>query len=135
MAAVPSRATAPDDRSGGLSVPGRRWGTLLLALAVILAVMSGSAAGTGSAGAQSAPGTVGRAGFAGHGSIGQAYVLGAPPGANLVLVNADGNRVGGGTVDRLGSLIIRGVSAGAGYSFRSTGCPDPAATAPFRVLS
>jgi hypothetical protein len=108
---------------------------LLAALAVTVAVMSASTAGTGWAGGPSVSGTPGRAGFAGHGSIGQAYVLGAPPGVSLVLVNGDGARVGGGTVDRLGSLIVRGVPAGPGYSFRTTGGAHPTATAPFRVLS
>ncbi len=76
-----------------------------------------------------------RAAFVGHGSIGQAYVLGATPGSNLVLINAEGARVGGGMVDRLGSLVVRNVPPGPGYTFRSSNGPPVVATAPFRVLS
>ena len=50
--------------------------------------------------------------FAGHGSIGEAYVLGAAPGSRLTVVNAEGTKVGGGVVDRLGSLIVRNLHPG-----------------------
>ncbi len=113
---------------------GRRSTTLLIGLtvAVALATVGPAEAGTAAGGSSTAPAP---AGFTGHGSIGQAYVLGAPPGTGLELVDAAGARVGGGTADRLGSLIVRDVPPGPGYRFRSVGGPRPTATAGFRVLS
>ncbi len=73
-------------------------------------------------------------GFRGHGSIDQAYVLGAPPGAHLTLVNGSGSKVGTGVVDSLGGLIIRNLTPGRGFRFEETG-PRPRQTAPFSVLS
>ncbi|HLN17147.1 MAG TPA: CocE/NonD family hydrolase [Acidimicrobiales bacterium] len=77
------------------------------------------------------PPTVSHTAFAGYGSVGQAYVLNAPAGASLALLRG-GHHVGGGKADRFGSLIVRGLPAGPGYSIRvmSTG----RSTAPFRVL-
>jgi predicted acyl esterase len=76
-----------------------------------------------------------RAAFTGHGSIDQAYLLGGAPGQRVVLADAAGTEVGSGHVDRLGSLIIRNVTPGAGYTFRSVSSDRVAGTAPFRVLS
>jgi predicted acyl esterase len=83
-----------------------------------------------------APAVTTRASFSGHGSIDSAYVLGAKPGERLVVADSSGQVVGSGVVDRLGSLVVRGLSPGTGYTFRSA---DPvgdrvAGTAPFRVL-
>ena len=75
----------------------------------------------------------GPAPFSGHGSIGQAYVVGATPGTKVALVNAEGRVVGKGTIDYLGALIIRAVRPGPGYTFRTVGHPRMT-TAPFRVL-
>jgi predicted acyl esterase len=72
--------------------------------------------------------------FAGHGSIGQAYLLGGTPGTAVVLANRNGKVVGKGTVDQLGALIIRNIDPGSGYVFRTTGHPR-LVSAPFRVLS
>ena len=76
----------------------------------------------------------GPAPFSGHGSIGQAYIVGAPPGTKVSLVNAHGRVVGKGTIDYLGALIIRDVTPGPGYTFRTVEHPR-LTTAPFRVLS
>ena len=76
----------------------------------------------------------GTAPFTGHGSIGQAYLLGGTPGTQVALVRPSGAVVGRGTVDSLGSLIIRNVNPGPGYSFRTTG-QFRLSTQPFRVLS
>ena len=51
--------------------------------------------------------------FQGHGSIGEAYALGATPGEHLTLVDGSGSNVGSGVVDSLGGIIIRNLSAGA----------------------
>jgi len=73
--------------------------------------------------------------FRGHGSIDEAYVVGAPPRAHLTLVDRAGTRVGSGVVDRLGSLIVRNLTPGSGFRFeRGTGA-NMRATAPFSVLS
>ncbi len=114
-------------------MPGRRWRTLLIGLSVAFALVTMGPAEVSSAGG-AVPASPAPATFTGHGSINQAYVLGAPPGTGLELIDAAGARVGGGTADRLGSLVVRNVTAGPGYRFRSTG-PHPTATTGFRVLS
>ena len=73
--------------------------------------------------------------FRGHGSIGQAYVTGAPPGVRLTVVTAAGATKGSGVVDRLGSLIVRNLTAGPGYRFEEGTGPGARRTAAFRVLS
>ncbi len=122
----------------------RRW-----VLVAAMALVAGSSVGrSGPAGASSptstpapattlaspAPTSVG-SGFGGHGSIDQAYLLGATPGATAVLVNGLDRPVGRGTVDAQGSLIIRDLTPGPGYAFRTTDGATTASTARFRVLS
>jgi predicted acyl esterase len=94
----------------------------------VLAVTSSVAFGAG-AGASPAP-----LPFRGHGSIGQAYATGAPPGVRLTVVTAAGATVGSGVVDRLGSLVVRNLTAGPGYRFEEGTGPDARRTAAFRVL-
>lgn len=53
----------------------------------------------------------------GHGSVYQAYLVDAQPGAPVSLVNGAGATVGRGTVDRLGSFLVRELAAGGGYRF------------------
>ncbi|MFT4126404.1 MAG: CocE/NonD family hydrolase [Gordonia sp. (in: high G+C Gram-positive bacteria)] len=53
----------------------------------------------------------------GAGSVTQAYLTGATPGAAVVLRNGAGARVGAGRVDRLGSFLVRELPPGAGYRF------------------
>ena len=73
--------------------------------------------------------------FQGHGSIGEAYVVGATPGERLTVVDPTGAVVGSGVVDRLGSLIVRNLAPGSGFRFvKGTGAAAPR-TAPFAVLS
>jgi predicted acyl esterase len=109
------------------------------AIAVLAAACSAGTAATGDhtgpGSGPTVPAATTRATFTGHGSIGQAYLLGGPPGASVVLVDAAGSRVGHGTVDRLGSLILRGVAAGPGYTFRTIRGTTVASTPPFRVLA
>jgi hypothetical protein len=76
-----------------------------------------------------------RASFHGHGSIDEAYVLGAPPKAHLALVNGAGTRVGSGVVDSLGSLVIRNLTPGSGFRFEQGSGSSRRATTPFSVLS
>jgi predicted acyl esterase len=74
--------------------------------------------------------------FAGHGSIDQAYVVGATHAAHLQLVSSSGQVVGSGVVDGLGSLIVYNAAPGSGYRFRETAGPNKGATtSPFQVLS
>ena len=49
------------------------------------------------------------------GSVNQVWVTGAPAGAHLVLVAADGSTRARGTADPQGALLFRHVAAGAGY--------------------
>ncbi|GAA3971432.1 CocE/NonD family hydrolase [Gordonia caeni] len=53
----------------------------------------------------------------GHGSVYQAYLTDAQPGAPVRLVDGAGATVGSGTVDRLGSFLVRDLRAGGGYRF------------------
>ncbi|MFM7270959.1 MAG: CocE/NonD family hydrolase [Actinomycetes bacterium] len=50
-----------------------------------------------------------------HGSVEQVYLVGASPGLKATLLDADGARVGRGTVDELGGLVFRDVDPGSGY--------------------
>ncbi len=104
--------------------PGGRWSGrgLVATAAVIVLGASLTACGGASAGAPSgpvAPTVTEHASYTGHGSIDKAYALGATPGTHLLLVDASGHVVGRGTADRLGSLIVRDVRPGPGYTFRS----------------
>ena len=73
--------------------------------------------------------------FQGHGSIGEAYVVGAPAGERLTLLDAAGVTVGSGVVDRLGSLIVRNLTPGTGFRFEERTGASTRRTAPFTVLS
>jgi hypothetical protein len=54
-----------------------------------------------------------------HGSIKQAYVLGAKKGQRVVLRDASGRTVAAGRADRFGSKIFRDIRPGRGYSVRA----------------
>ncbi|MGA2835898.1 MAG: CocE/NonD family hydrolase [Acidimicrobiales bacterium] len=94
-----------------------------------------TAGGSSDAAAATLPAPTAVAPFSGHGSIGQAYVAGATPGTSLVLADGAGHEVGSGRTDALGSLIVRNVAPGPGYTFRVDRDGVVAATPPFRVLS
>ena len=100
---------------------------VVLAVLVVAGVVFGVASATSS--------SLAPAPFGGHGSIGEAYVVGATPGEHLVVENAGGTTVGSGIVDRLGSLIVRNLTPGVGYRFEDTHQSPPRATAPFSVLA
>ncbi len=111
-----------------------RAATLVLAAAAVLSSCS-SAASSSESHAPMAPAVTGKATFTAHGSIGQAYVLGATPGAHMVLADPSGHVAGTETVDRLGGALIRDLSPGPGYTFREVVGKRVLGTAPFRVLS
>jgi uncharacterized protein len=95
--------------------------TRLVALSVLFAAATpiattATAGASGSTGA-AVPDVTAHAAFTAHGSIDQAYVLGASPGAHLVVVRS-GRAVGHGVADRYGSLIVRGLRPGSGYQVR-----------------
>ena len=119
---------------------GRRW----VLLATVTAVLAGTVvAWSGAAVASgvrhhlgtSVPAATAASTFTGHGSIDQAYLLGGVPGTTALLVDASGQRVGSGTVDPQGSLIVRDVTPGRGYRFRTVAGASVASTSRFRVLS
>ena len=82
---------------------------LIVALVAVLAVL---VEGLTAPSAGAAPKT-----GSGHGSVYQAYLVDAQPGADVQLVGPSGAVVGSGTIDRLGSFIVRELSAGGGYRF------------------
>jgi predicted acyl esterase len=87
------------------------------------------------AGAATVPEATTNAPFHGQGSIGQAYVVRAAPGLAVVLADASRHPVGHGTTDALGSLVIRNITPGPGYTFRARVGGTEVASTPFRVLS
>ena len=62
-------------------------------------------------------------------------MLGASPGERLLAVDASGHVAGSGVADRLGSLIVRGLAPGRGYTFRAVEQRKVFGTRAFRVLS
>jgi len=109
---------------------------MVVALCVVLGIATVTAVAVlARAGGTTRPAPAATAPFAGHGSIGQAYVVGTTPGLLLALADASGHQVGRGRTDGLGSLVIRNVTPGNGYTFRVTEGGKEAATAPFRVLA
>jgi hypothetical protein len=69
-----------------------------------------------------------------RGSVGQAYVLDARPGASLALLDARGQVVRRGRADRLGSRIFRGLAARRGYRVRIGTGTRARTTTSFNVL-
>jgi uncharacterized protein len=105
--------------------------TAVVIAAVCLIILGGC--GTSSKPALSV--TFGHAPFAGHGSIDEAYTIGAIPGAHLEVVDSSGNKVGSGVVDKLGGLIVANLTPGPGYRFETASGTKLLETAPFSVLS
>jgi uncharacterized protein len=101
---------------------------ICLALTPVLASASDAPSGTGAAGASTA--------LQGNGSVEEAWLTGADPGDQIVLmqggsaVPVSGNP---GLADSLGSLIIRNLTPGPGYSWMDTTTRQR--TAPFQVLA
>ncbi len=106
----------------------------LLALCLVSGLLAACSSSSGSA-SPKAPAVTAPAGFSGHGSIDQAYVLGATPGERLLVVDGSGHTTGSGVADRLGSLMVRNLSPGDGYTFRAVRGKEVLGTAPFRVQS
>jgi predicted acyl esterase len=110
---------------------------LLLAFALLTGACSSDDSGANGASPDSgtgleADGGGGDATFAVGGSIEQVWITDATEGDALTLLDADGAEVQTGTADRLGSLILRHVTPGDGYTVRG---PDGATSGAFRVLS
>ncbi len=104
--------------------------TAMAVLCIVLAAGCGTTAKTNGSGRSVVP-----APFEGHGSIDEAYVLGAKPGETWTVVNNAGRQVGSGVVDKLGALIVTDLTPGPGYRFEQTSGSKTEATAPFSVLS
>ncbi len=101
--------------------------------ATLVAVLAALLVAAPAASAATAPATTHRASFTARGSIGQAYVLGAPKGAKLLLVRK-GRVLATGRADRLGSRIFRALPAGGGYTVRRRTAHGVAGTRSFSVL-
>jgi predicted acyl esterase len=89
----------------------------------------------GASATTAAPAVTTEAAFEAHGSVEQAYVVGAEPGTELVLADADGQQVATGTADEMGSLIVRDLTPGEGYTFRSVDGDEVAGSDEFAVLA
>ena len=129
----PHRQSSP----WGVPVFSRRPFRVIASLCAVLcaAVVPMTVAPDAGAGTATVPAATTSAAFFGHGSIGQAYVTRAAPGLAVVLADASGHPVGHGTTDALGSLVIRNLTPGPGYTFRAQVGGTQVATTPFRVLS
>ena len=92
-----------------------------LAIVVSLAIVLSACSSSGSGSAHAAKLTkldlshAGSATFTAGGSVGQVYVTGAPAGASLQLVHADGSVIAHAPADAHGSLIFRSVPVASGY--------------------
>ncbi|MFZ0666428.1 MAG: CocE/NonD family hydrolase [Acidimicrobiales bacterium] len=106
--------------------------TLIAFSGVLMCVLCLSACGT-AAKSQAVSFTL--TSYAGHGSIDEAYAIGAPRGAHLAVVNAAGSQVGSGVVDKLGGIIVSNLNPGPGYRFRQSIGDKTYETKPFSVLS
>lgn len=87
--------------------------SVFTALVVVMAI-AGSSVFVGTASATTTPGR-------GAGSVTEAYLTGATPGARVTLRDGTGSQVGSGVVDRLGSLIVRDLTPGPGFHFDVNG--------------
>jgi predicted acyl esterase len=71
--------------------------------------------------------------FSAHGSVGQVYVTGLGPAAQMSLIDPGGRTVATKRADALGGLLFRGVRPGAGYRVRLS--QGRATSGPLTVLS
>ena len=116
----------------------RRGWLLAAALAFLAAGCSSASAGSTSPAPPTsgpvAPAITAPAPFTGHGSVLQAYALGATPGQHLALVDSAGRVTGSGTVGALGAVIVRDQVPGSGYTFRAADGSKELGSKPFAVL-
>ena len=117
------------DRSDELTRFSGRSGLAMIAVVIGLVLV---ASGCGTTPHQA---SLALATFAGHGSIEEAYVIGAPPGKRLNVLDASGKKVGSGVVDNLGGLIVTNLTPGPGFRFEYVSGGKTEATPPFSVLS
>lgn len=82
-----------------------------------------------------APKTNALATFVGHGSIGEAYEVGATPGTELILTDGSGRAIATGTADARGAMVVGNLAAGSGYRFLAVSGATVAATPVFGVLA
>lgn len=81
-----------------------------------------------------APEITTEAAFEAHGSVEEAYVVGADPGQEVVLADAEGREVATGAADEAGSLVVRNLEPGDGYTFRAVEGEEVAGSPALRVL-
>jgi hypothetical protein len=111
---------------------------LVVALTLLLTACTSDpepTAGADSTQASQAPEATAAATFTARGSVEQAYVTDAQPGQQLILADADGRQVAAGTADDYGSLVVRDLAPGEGYTFRAVDGDNVAGSEPFPVLA
>lgn len=115
----------------------RRSTVVVLCLAMLAAACSSSSDSKSSAtsAATSAPAITDPAPFTAHGSIDEAYVLGAEKGETLQLVDQKDRVIGRGKADAFGSLIFRELQPGDGYTVRAVSGKKVYGTDEFAVLN
>ncbi len=110
---------------------------LLAAAMGVAGCSSDSSEGSDPGGAEDAPTApeiTTDATFEAHGSVEEAYVVGAEPGQELVLADEGGREVATGTADEAGSLVVRNLEPGDGYTFRAVEGDEVAGSPELRVL-
>ena len=108
-----------------------------LAAAIAALVLLGGFATTAGAKPKklkSAPKITSKANYTARGSVGDAYVKDASPGAKLLLVNAKNKIVRTGKADRFGSKIFYDVKPGATFTVRTPSGNGAKGTPRFKVL-
>jgi hypothetical protein len=111
-----------------------RSATVAVSAAGMLLAGLGGVAPASAAAPRTAPAVTAPATFTARGSVGEAYVLGAEPGARLLLVDAERRVVAAGRADRFGSKVFVDVAPGAGYTVRLQAGTAVKGTRPFAIL-
>jgi predicted acyl esterase len=93
-----------------------------------------TARSTRTAAAITPPAANAKAPFTAHGSIDQAYVLGATQGEQLIVVDRQRHEVGHGVATSYGSLIVRNLKPGPGYQVISVEGAQVYGSSRFTVL-
>lgn len=121
---------------------GKRWPTrsvrpfVALTTVVFFVVVSAGYPLAGAAGGQrQASSHLGTATFRARGSVEQIYVTGAQAGAQLTLVDREGERITSQVAGSLGGVLFRDVEPGAGYRVRQNAGSTRVQSGPVTVLS
>ncbi len=98
-----------------MTLPGQRPRTTLASMTALILMLVGLAAVAGT------PAEAADSGFTARGSARQVYATGLAPGAQVALLDADGDVVKRQRANALGGVLFRRVAPGTGYQVRAAG--------------